>query len=84
MESQCIPEIYFKEGTESEDCLGRLASGLLSLLPRIGKAIASTALGVASAKMRGVPLLEALMKRGLEAGNKLLFNRNPAKRKKNS
>ena len=33
----------------------RLASGLLPLLPRIGKAVASTALGVVSDKMRGVP-----------------------------
>ena len=60
----------------------RLASGLLPLLPRIGKAVASTALGVVSDKMRGVTLSEALKKRGLEAGKKLLFNRKPAKRKK--
>ena len=60
----------------------RLASGLLPLLPRIGKAVVSTALGVVSDKMRGVPLSEALKKRGLEAGKKLLFNRKPAKRKK--
>ena len=33
----------------------RLASGLLQLLPRIGKAVASTALGVVSDRMRGVP-----------------------------
>ena len=59
-----------------------LASDLLPLLPRIGKAVASTALGVVSDKMRGVPLSEALKKRGLEAGKKLLFNRKPAKRKK--
>ena len=62
----------------------RLASGLLPLLPRIGKAVAYTALGVVSDKMRGVPLSEALKKRGLEAGKKLLFHRKPAKRKKNS
>ena len=61
----------------------RLASGLLPLLPRIGKAVASTALVVVSDKMRGVPLSEALKKRGLEAGQKLLFNRKPAKRKEN-
>ena len=60
----------------------RLASGLLPLLPRIGKAVASTALGVVSDKMRGVPLSEALKKRRLEAGKKLLFNRKPAKREK--
>ena len=33
-----------------------LASGLLPLLQRMGNAIASTALGVRSEKMRGVPL----------------------------
>ena len=33
--------------------------------------------------MRGVPLSEALKKRGLEAGKKRLFNRKPAKRKEN-
>ena len=60
----------------------RLASGSLPLLPRIGKAVASTALGAASDKMRGVPLSEALKMRGLEAGKQLLFNRKPAKRKK--
>ena len=60
----------------------RLASGLLPLLPRIGKAVASTAIGVVSDKMRGVPLTEALKKRGLDAGKKMLFNRKPAKRRK--
>ena len=35
------------------------------------------ALGVASDMMRGVPLSEALKKRGLEAGKQLLFNRKP-------
>ena len=34
----------------------RLASGLVPLLPRIGKAISSTALGVASDEIRGVLL----------------------------
>ena len=38
----------------------RLARGLLPLLYIIGKAISSTALGVANDKMRGVPLSEAL------------------------
>ena len=32
----------------------RLASGLMPLLPRLGKAVSSTALGVVSDKMRGV------------------------------
>ena len=44
-----------------------LTSGLLPLLPRLGKAVASPAIGVVSDKMRGVPLSEALMNRGLES-----------------
>ena len=48
----------------------RLASGLLQLLPRLGKAVASTTLGEVSDKLRGVPLSEASKKRGLEAGKK--------------
>ena len=51
----------------------RLSSGLLPLLPRIGKAVASTDLEVVSDKMRGVPLSETLKKRGLEAGKILLY-----------
>ena len=50
-----------------------VASGLLPLLPKTGKAIAYTSLAVASDKMRDVPLSEALKKRGLEAGKKLLY-----------
>ena len=60
----------------------RLASGLLPLLPRIGKAVASTALGVVSDKMRGVTLSEALKKRGLEAGEKSCLTGNLRKEKK--
>ena len=37
-----------------------LASGLLLVLPRIGKDVASTALEVVRNKMRGVPLSETL------------------------
>ena len=59
----------------------RIASDLLPLLQRTGKAVAPTALGVASDRMRGVPLLEALKKRGLEAGKKMI-NRIPAREKK--
>ena len=66
-----------KEGPQSEDCLD---SGVLPLLPSIGKAAASTAIGVVSDKMRGVLLSEALKKRGLEAGKKLLFDRKPAEK----
>ncbi len=47
----------------------RLASGLLPLLPAIGKA----ALGVASDKMSGVPLSRALKTRGLQAGREMLL-----------
>ena len=54
----------------------RLASGVLPLLPRIGKAVASNALGVVSNKMRGVPLSGALKKRGLEAGKKCCLTEN--------
>ena len=62
----------------------RLASGLLPLLPRIGKAVASTALGIVSDKMRGAPLSEALKQRGLEAGKNCCLSGNPRKEKKNS
>ena len=61
----------------------RLVRGVLPLLPRQGKDVASNAPGVFSNKMKGVPLSEALKKRGLEAGKKWLFNRKPAKRKEN-
>ena len=60
----------------------RLASGLLPLLPRIGKAVASTALEVVSDKMRGVPLSDALKKRGLVAGKKCCLTGNLRKEKK--
>ena len=60
----------------------RLASGLLPLLQRIGKAVASTALGVVSDKMRGVPLSEALKKRGLEAGKKIAVQQETCEKKK--
>ena len=60
----------------------RLASGLLPLLPRIGKAVASTALGVVSDNMRGVPLLEALKKRGFETGKNCCLTGNLRKEKK--
>ena len=55
----------------------RLASGLLPLLPAIGKA----ALGVASDKMKGIPLSRALKTRGLAAGRDLLkTTRKPARK----
>ena len=53
----------------------RLASGLLQLLQRIGKAVAFIALGVVSDKMRIVPLSEALKKRGLEVVKKIVNKR---------
>ena len=60
----------------------RLVSGLLPLLPRLGKAVASTALGVVSDKMRGVPLPEALKKHGLEAGKNCCLTGNLRKEEK--
>lgn len=54
----------------------KLASGLLPLLPTIGKA----ALGVASDKMSGIPLSQALKRRGLQAGKEVLRStRKPRK-----
>ena len=50
----------------------RWASDLLPLLPRIGKAVASTALGLARDKVRGVPLSEAIKKSGLEVGKNVV------------
>ena len=44
------------------------------------KVVASTALGVVSDKMRGVPLSDSLKKRGLEAGKKYCLTRNPRKK----
>ena len=49
-----IPEYsgtIMQRGYGVEGLFRRLASGLLPLLPRIGKAISSTVLGVASDKM---------------------------------
>lgn len=56
----------------------RLASGILPLLPTIGKA----ALGVASDKMSGIPLSKALQKRSLAAGKELLVRSTRRKRNK--
>ena len=60
----------------------RLASGLLPLLPTLGKA----ALGVASDRMSGIPLSRALKTRGLAAGRDVLKTsckhaRKPVKRR---
>ena len=70
-----------QRGYEDGGLFRRLAGGLLPLLQRKEKAVASTTLGVVRDNLRGVPLSEALKKRGLEAGKKTLFNRKPAKRK---
>ena len=51
-----------------------LANGLLPLLPKLGKAVAATALGVASDKMRGIPLSRAIKTRGLAAGKDFLLS----------
>ena len=57
----------------------RLDNGLLPFLPIMGNAVASTALGVASDKMRGVPLSETLKKRGLETGKNCCLTGNMRK-----
>lgn len=56
----------------------RLASGILPLLPTLGKA----ALGVASDKLSGVPMSRALKSRSLEVGKELLRKtRKPVKKR---
>lgn len=50
-----------------------LASTLLPLLPKVGKIVAKTALGVASDKLAGVPLSTSLKKRGKAAGKKMVL-----------
>ena len=54
-----------------------LASGLIPLLPKLGRTLAktaaTTALGVAADKFRGVPLSRSIKTRGLETGRKLLI-----------
>ena len=51
-----------------------LASTLLPLLPKVGKFVAKTALGVASDKLAGVPLSKSVKKRATAAGKKLVLN----------
>lgn len=61
-----------------------LANTLLPLLPKVGKFVAKTALGVASDKLAGVPLSKSIKKRTTAAGKKLVLdaisNPLPAKR----
>ena len=51
-----------------------LASTLIPLLPKVGKFVAKTALGVASDKLAGVPLSKSVKKRETTAGKKLVLN----------
>ena len=51
-----------------------LASTLIPLLPKVGKFVAKTALGVASDKLAGVPLSKSVKKRATTARKKLVLN----------
>ena len=51
-----------------------LATTLLPLLPKVGKFVAKTALGVASDKLAGVPLSKSVKRRSTAAGKKLIMN----------
>ena len=51
-----------------------LASTLLPLLPKVGKFIAKTALGVAGDKLAGVPLSKSIRKRTAAAGKKFIID----------
>ena len=51
-----------------------LATTLLPLLPKVGKFVAKTALGVASDKLAGIPLSKAVKKRSTAAGKKMIMN----------
>ncbi len=51
-----------------------LASSLLPLLPKVGKFVAKTALGVASDKLAGIPLSRSVKKRATTAGKKMILD----------
>ena len=51
-----------------------LATTLLPLLPKVGKFVAKTALGVASDKLAGIPLSKSVKKRSTAAGKTLIMN----------
>ena len=51
-----------------------LATTLLPLLPKVGKFVAKTALGVASDKLAGIPLTKSVKRRSTAAGKKLIMN----------
>ena len=51
-----------------------LATTLLPLLPKVGKFVAKTALGVASDKLAGIPLSKSVKRRSTAAGKKLIMN----------
>ena len=48
-----------------------LANTLISLLPKVGKFVAKTALGVAADKLSGIPLSKSIKKRASSVGKKL-------------
>ena len=59
-----------------------LVSGLIPLLPKIGKLVGKTALGVAVDKMSGIPLSKSIKNRGIETGKRLLADAVKNKQKR--
>ena len=51
-----------------------LANTLLPLLPKIGKFVAKTALGVAADKLAGIPISKSVKKRASTAGKKAVLD----------
>ena len=59
-----------------------LASGLLPLLPKVGKVLARTALGVGADTLRGVPFSKSIKKRTLETGKQVILGKRVKRQKK--
>ncbi len=51
-----------------------LATSLLPLLPKVGKFMAKTAVGVAADRLAGIPVAKSIKKRSAVQGRKLLLN----------
>lgn len=51
-----------------------LGSALLPLLPKVGKFVAKTAMGVAADKMAGIPLSKSVKKRTMKEGKRAILN----------
>ena len=79
-----------QRGYEIGGLFKSLATTLLPLLPKIGKFVAKTALGVATDKLAGIPLSKAIRKRTSAAGKQMVIDaiskpvqrRRPIKRNK--